>query len=605
VVTVTKTRSVFGRSGANQTFFVGFRFRRVLIIRKAMMDDGQLLQQYRREGSEPAFGELVTRHIDVVYSAALRVAGGDSHLAQDVTQTVFMDLARKARSLPRDVVLAGWLYRHAWYTAAKMVRTERRRQTREQTAMEMRALDDNTGSPWDLIAPHLDEGLNQLSASDRDAIVLRFFKQQDFRVIGASLGVSEDAAQKRVSRALEKLRGVLSKRDVTLTATALASVLAAEAVTAAPVGLAISVTTTALAGAVTVGTGLSLTTMKIMAMTKLQIGVAGAILIAGIATPLVLQHQSLNRMREESNRMREENRSLQQQVSQMAQLAAQNQRLSNLLARAGNSQLPKQDQLSELLRLRGEATRLRADAQANAKPANPMLEMLKTPQGKEMMKAAMRSMSLVAVKSYAKLFADLNLTAEQTATLKDLIINKQMASAEMAATAMAGQADTAQLKEQAAQVNAEQAAIDEQIKQLLGDDNYARYQSYGKNLSERVTVTEFEDQLAGGPRAVSPDQDQQLISEMIEERQNFKFTTDYSDPSKFTGDIASYYTEDRLTQFQQELEQLNQRYLERAQGILLPEQLGAFQTSLTSQQARQAASLQIGAKLIAAKSAGK
>jgi hypothetical protein len=295
-----------------------------------------------------------------------------------------------------------------------------------------------------------------------------------------------------------------------LAATALASVLAAEAVTAAPVGLAISVTTAALAGAVTVGTGLSLTTMKIMAMTKLQIGVAGAILIAGIATPLVLQHQSLNRMREESNRMREENRSLQQQVSQMAQLAAQNQRLSNLLARAGNSQLPKQDQLSELLRLRGEATRLRADAQANAKPANPMLEMLKTPQGKEMMKAAMRSMSLVVVKSYAKLFADLNLTAEQTATLKDLIINKQMASAEMAATAMAGQADTAQLKEQAAQVNAEQAAIDEQIKQLLGDDNYARYQSYGKNLSERVTVTEFEDQLAGGPRAVSPDQDQQF-----------------------------------------------------------------------------------------------
>src|ERR1035441_715189 len=173
-----------------------------------MTDDGQLLQQYTRERSEAAFGELVTRHIDLVYSAALRVAGGDSHLAQDVTQTVFADLARKAGSVPQDAVLAGWLYRHAWFTAAKMVRSERRRQTREQTAMEMRALDDNTGSPWEQIAPHLDEGLNQLSAADRDAIVLRFFKKQDFRVIGTTLGVSEDTAQKRVSRALKKLRGL-------------------------------------------------------------------------------------------------------------------------------------------------------------------------------------------------------------------------------------------------------------------------------------------------------------------------------------------------------------------------------------------------------------
>src|SRR5437762_9438369 len=109
-----------------------------------MTDDAQLLQQYTCERSESAFGELVTRHIDLVYSAALRVVNGDAHLAQDVTQTVFIDLARKACSLPCDVVLAGWLHRHTCYTAATAIRTERRRQTREQTAMEMRALDDNT-----------------------------------------------------------------------------------------------------------------------------------------------------------------------------------------------------------------------------------------------------------------------------------------------------------------------------------------------------------------------------------------------------------------------------------------------------------------------------
>src|SRR6266850_1086377 len=145
-----------------------------------MTDDEQLLQQYTRECSESAFGELVTRHIDLVYSAALRVVCGDSYLAQDVTQTVFIDLARKAWSLPRGVVLAGWLHRQTGYTAATAVRTERRRRIREQTAMEIRALDDNTEPPWERIAPHLDDGLSQLSPSDRDAIVLRFLKRQDF-----------------------------------------------------------------------------------------------------------------------------------------------------------------------------------------------------------------------------------------------------------------------------------------------------------------------------------------------------------------------------------------------------------------------------------------
>lgn len=558
-----------------------------------MTDDGQLLQQYTRERSESAFGELVTRHIDLVYSVALRVAGGDSHLAQDVTQTVFLDLARKAGSVPRDAVLAGWLHRHAWFTAAKMVRTERRRQIREQTAMEMRALDDNTGSPWELIAPHLDEGLNQLSASDRNAIVLRFFKRQDFRVIGAALGVSEDTAQKRVSRALEKLRGVLSKRGATLTATALASALTAEAVVAAPAGLAISVTATAMAGSATLATGLSLTTIKTLAMTKLQISIAGVILIAGLATPLLLQHQSLSRMREENNRLREETVSLQQQTSQIAQLAVENQRLSNLLARAGSSQPPKPEQLGELLRLRGEATRLRANAQANAKAANPMVEMFKSPAGKEMMRASMRAEGLAVARSYAKLFADLHLTPEQTASMKDLMINRTMATADMLTAAISGQADPAQLQAQAVQAKAEQTAIDGQIKQLLGDDNYTQYQAYGNTLSERMVVTQVAAQLADSPRAVGADQEQQLFDAMVEERQNFKFTSDLSDPSKLKGDLASYYTDDNKQRYLQELEQLSQRYLARAQSILSPDQLAAFQSSLASQQAKQAASVTV------------
>src|SRR3989441_4576471 len=233
-----------------------------------MADDEQLLRQYAEERSESAFGELVSRYIDLVYSAALRVVNGDAQLAQDVTQTVFMDLARKARRLPGGVVLAGWLHRHTCYTAATAVRTERRRRAREQTAMEMRALDDNTESPWRRLAPYLDEALNELNSSDRNALVLRFLKRQDLRAVGAALGISEDSAQKRVSRALEKLRGVLRRRGVTLTATALTSVLATQAVTAAPAGLAVTVTAASLTASAQTGTMLTL--LKLMAATKLK-----------------------------------------------------------------------------------------------------------------------------------------------------------------------------------------------------------------------------------------------------------------------------------------------------------------------------------------------
>ena len=247
-----------------------------------MMGDEQLLHAYSRERSESAFGELVARHIDFVYSTALRVVNGDSHLAQDVTQTVFIDLARKAGSLPDDVALPGWLHRHTCYTAATAVRTERRRQSREQTAMEMRALDDNTRPEWEQVAPYLDESLNQLDPADRDALVLRFLKQQDLRAVGAALGISDDAAQKRVDRALEKLHVLLKHRGATLSAAALGTALATEAVTAAPAGLAGSVAGAALASAAAGGFGVGV--LKFLAMTKakLLVGAGGVALLVGL-----------------------------------------------------------------------------------------------------------------------------------------------------------------------------------------------------------------------------------------------------------------------------------------------------------------------------------
>ncbi len=140
-----------------------------------MSDDAQLLRQFSREGSEPAFRELVERHLQLVNATARRIVAGDAHLAQDVTQIVFTDLARKAATLPDDVVLGGWLYRHTCYTAMKAIRAENRRRARERTAMETNMLNEDAvrDEQWARLAPVLDDALNQLGEDDRDAIVLR------------------------------------------------------------------------------------------------------------------------------------------------------------------------------------------------------------------------------------------------------------------------------------------------------------------------------------------------------------------------------------------------------------------------------------------------
>jgi RNA polymerase sigma factor (sigma-70 family) len=316
-----------------------------------MTDCRQLLADYVQTGSEAAFRELVGRYLDLVYSTAFRLVNRDAHMAEDISQTVFADLARMATSLSKEVLLGGWLHRHTCYVAANIIRRERRRQAREREAVEMNSLHHDTGETAAQLAPVLDDAINQLSARDRAAIMLRFFERRDLRGIGETLGSTEDAAQKRVSRALEKLRAILVRRGVTLSGTALAAALATQAVTAAPAGLVASISTAALAASA-VGSGTTLTLLNIMTLTKLKAGVLGALVVAGAGTTLVLQHQS-------QSALRDENLALRQQVEQFAAIQADNARLSNQLANASQSAAFSKDQLSELMRLRGEVGQLR------------------------------------------------------------------------------------------------------------------------------------------------------------------------------------------------------------------------------------------------------
>ena len=159
-----------------------------------MTDTQTLLAEYTRTGSEAAFQELVARYIGLVHSAAVRLVDGDAHLTQDVTQTVFVDLARMARKLSSGVMLGGWLHRHTCFVASKTMRSERRRKRREREATQMNDQPDHRD--LSLITPVLDDAINQLHPLDRTAILLRFFEQRDLRSVGEAIGSSEDGARK-------------------------------------------------------------------------------------------------------------------------------------------------------------------------------------------------------------------------------------------------------------------------------------------------------------------------------------------------------------------------------------------------------------------------
>src|ERR1039458_7797914 len=223
-----------------------------------MDESQQLLADYVKNGSESAFRGLVTRYINSVHSTALRLVNGDGHLAEDVTQTVFVDLARKARTLPPEMVLGGWLHRDTCFVAGTIMRGERRRHFRERQAVAMNIPEDHTAANLALVAPILDEAINQLEPDDRTAILLRFFEQLEFRAVGEAMGSNEDAARMRVNRALDKLHGLLKNRGVAFSAAALGTALAAGFVSAAPLGLAATVAGTALAGVATGGVTASL-----------------------------------------------------------------------------------------------------------------------------------------------------------------------------------------------------------------------------------------------------------------------------------------------------------------------------------------------------------
>jgi len=257
--------------------------------------DAQLLREYAQHGAEPAFAEIVARHTNLVYSAALRQVDAPD-IATEVAQSVFVSLARGARSLSQKLAesacLAGWLCRSARNISLNLRRDEFRRHSRERQAMEnLDSIPDATPD-WERLRPVLDEAMAELSEPDYDALVLRFFNNQDLRSVGSALGVSDDAAQKRVSRALDRLRDLLSQRGIKTSAAALSIILTVNAVQAAPVGLAATISTAAVLAGGAVQTSTTIAAAKAIAMTMMQKAIIGATLLAAAGTGLYQAHQA-------------------------------------------------------------------------------------------------------------------------------------------------------------------------------------------------------------------------------------------------------------------------------------------------------------------------
>ena len=434
--------------------------------------DLQLLERYSRLNAEDAFAEIVRRHISLVFSAALRQVRSPQ-LAEEVAQSAFTDLARQAGRLAPDTILQAWLYKVACRTAIDVVRREGRRQLREQVAYETSAM-NATAEDWSHIEPLLDEAMQALDDTDRAAVLLRYFEKKSLREVGESIGTNEDAARKRVSRAVERLREYFAKRGVATGASALASVISANAIQVAPAGLAATISTAALAGTTISALTATNVLAKTIAMTTLQKTFIVAVLVAAsFATPLVLQHQT-------HVKLREENESLRQEIGRLAQVQAENARLSNMVARADYQRSLGQQQMSELMKLRSQA----GQAQSVSRDLAKLKATVAAQDGKmpdfltnamaEGLSTAEKWKKKDALARLARMKTSLNLTDDQEQAIRDIMMQHVENGSRRALSAITGKLTPDQSQAMAG----DRANQEAEIKAIFSPQQLAAYPDY-------------------------------------------------------------------------------------------------------------------------------
>lgn len=474
-----------------------------------MPEDADLLRHYATERSEEAFAELVRRHLNLVYTVALRQVGGDTHLAQDVAQVVFATLSRKAPALTGRPALGGWLFRTTQFAAIDRVRRESRRRKREREAHAMEEILNHRKSEptWQQLAPMLDEIVGELREEERTAVVLRFFEGKSFADVGAHLRLTEDAARMRVGRALDKLRTQLTRRGVTSTGAALAAALANQPVVAAPAGLASSVTSAVLAGTVATGGSTAIfatiiTTMSTIKTTTIVTGV-----VALLATGAAIYEAQHSRRAEAA---------LTAQAGEAHVLRGRLERAAKELREAGDRAQAAESGTAGLSK---EIDRLRSTL-APVKPADvearheEVINRLVV-SNPELRKLYARQQTIRFQTRYGPLYRTLGLTPAQIAEFERIRGDNVLAQSDIFREGLAQglTKDDPIVQELIKQANKRQ---EDSLRALLGEDGAQRLQTYERTLPLRNVANTLAGSVYFTDTPLTPEQAEQLTQIVIE-----------------------------------------------------------------------------------------
>ena len=545
-----------------------------------------------RSGDREAFGRIVARYQSPICALAYSACGSVAR-SEDIAQEIFITAWRQLDRLKEPANFKAWLYgiaRNLIHNAFRQLArnplagAELLDEAAEPTSAADKPDEQVISKEEESILWRVLSGLPEIY---REPMVLFYRQNESITVVAEALAISEEAVRQRLSRG----RALLNDRVMKVIQTGLRRsgpaeafsavvvaalpLLAVKTAEAATLGTAVSAAA-ASADAGAAGAGGGLAAIKLLSMTKLLIGVAGAVLVAGIAIPLTVQHQTVTRLRAENEQLQRASQAASDQTAQLEALTAENRRLSNLVARATGSPSVATAPTSAELQLRSEVTRLKKQVLTNAgpaKPGNAIADLLKNPGMKEVMQ---QTYDVMVQKEYAPLIAQLHLPADQAAAFKDLLVAQMTQAGEHADSMLSG--DPTAFKQAADAVAAEKAASDAKIRQLLGDDAYGQYQQYEKTLSQRMTLSTFEDQLGGGANALSPDQEQQLLQTMVEEQDPAKLAAGMTSPS------GAASNRDAINQTAAVLAQSNQRIVARATNYLSPDQVDSLQKFLAKQQ---------------------
>jgi len=504
-----------------------------------MNEDAALLETYVGKACEQAFKTLVERHFNMVYATALRCLGGRSDLARDVCQQVFTLMAREAGRLQGHPALAGWLYRTAHNVACRVRRDEHRRQARELKALSMQNQEDSGESvDWEAIKPRLDEALAVLSEKERDALVLRFFSGRPYAQVAACLGVTEDAARMRVERGLGKLRTLLERRGVRSSAAALATLLAAQGMVAAPAGMAASVSQVSLAAAATLGpVGAGAAVITFMSTSKVTV----AACLAGVVAVGTAVYEY-------------------QRASASAAATAEALHREQLALDASNTLGGKVAALEQKLR---EAEQKHASSASAPAPvesngrgmsANDIMadRLFSNPDYVEL---AVRQYALQLRQRYAPFYRKMKFDAAKIAAFEALELEKYQSTVDMAAAARAKGLSLTDPSLKNIQFT-DATEVEKKQLALIGEEGLSALKEYLRSLDSRRNVSELAAQLMYTSSTLSADQGERLVEILAANTTVTRTRSGISNRStstvdwdKVLGDAATVLSSEQLAAF--------------------------------------------------------